>query len=136
MLRIVSAVITSSGAPVPQSVPIQKNHSITILGSQVQIVEHGDNRNAGAAVQVADQTQDGLLMSDVEVTCRFIQQKDLGLLGQAHGKQLALTFAPADLGNRPIGEVGNVREVHGVSGRCVVVLAFIAEPGQMRRPSH
>jgi hypothetical protein len=116
--------------------PVQKEQSVAILGGQVKVVEYGENRHPGLAVQPDDQVEQGQLVPQVEVVCRLVQQEQAGILGQAHRKIRPLPFASAQFGDRSVDQVQDIGMCHRKSDNFQIPFRFTSDPRDVRRPSH
>jgi hypothetical protein len=59
-------------------------------------VEHGNHSQAAGAIQPGDQVENRQLVRQIEMIRRLVEQKNLRLLGQAHGDQRPLPLAAAE----------------------------------------
>ena len=65
---------------------IEQHQGVAVGRSQVEVVQH----DHGGPTQFADQAQGFVLVADVEVVGRLVQQQLSGVLGQRPGDQYAL----------------------------------------------
>jgi hypothetical protein len=111
--RIVSAVMTSVGAPWAMTLPAcMTTSSSRVPGGQVEIVEHRDDRRSPFAVEIAQKVEHLQLVAQIEESGRLVEQQDARILRECHRDPHALTLPARQIAYGPLCEVCDPRPRH------------------------
>ena len=107
---------------------VEDDEVVAEAGGEVEVVQHGEGGDPGAADQV-EEFEPG---PDVEVVGELVQHEQLGLLGQRAGEQDALAFAAGQGGVVAVREGAYAAAVDRVGHGLVVLGAVPAEQPVVR----
>jgi len=83
-------------------------------------VEHRDDREALALVEIHQQLHDLHLVAQIEVHGGLVEDEQLSLLGEGHRDEHQLPLAQGQLARIPAAQVADSRALHGgVHGRDI-----------------
>ncbi|RPK68499.1 hypothetical protein EES43_01455 [Streptomyces sp. ADI96-02] len=94
---------------------------VRVPGGEVEVVQHHHDRGAARAVEVGQQVEDFDLVAGVQEGGGFVQQQQIGLLGQGHGDPHPLALPSGQFVDGAVGERFGVRRLQrGRHGGVVV----------------
>ncbi len=103
---------------------------------QVQVVEHGQHRQAAIRLESPHGPQQRDLVGEVHVQGRLVEQEQLRLLRERHGHQHTLALAAGQLVREPIREVNGVGVGEGALNRALVIGGRSEQAARVRRATH
>ncbi|MDY0186401.1 MAG: hypothetical protein RBR16_00605 [Syntrophus sp. (in: bacteria)] len=81
--------------------PVQQEKPITVKRRCVDVVGHGEHRQVFPAVQAFQQIKNSSRVLHVQMSCGFIEEKDLRFLGKRTGDMRPLFFSAAEVVHAP-----------------------------------
>ena len=102
---------------------VEEDEVVAVTGGQVEVVQH-DHR---AGFQVLDESEDVVLVADVQVVGGFIEEQVVGFLGEGPGDQDTLFLAAGQAGEAAGSEVDGADAVQRLPGDLVVLGAHPGE---------
>ncbi|HPX55484.1 MAG TPA: hypothetical protein PK425_02995 [Syntrophales bacterium] len=115
---------------------LEQGDPVAVKRGEVDVMRDGNHRQALFAVQGLQQVEEIGLMTDVQVSGRFVQKQDVRFLGQGAGDQHPVELAAAQAVHPAVREVQDVRLFHGSFHCRQVRRPFEAPSAQVRRPAH
>jgi hypothetical protein len=94
---------------------VEQVHGVGEHGQQrVQVVRHDHDRHVALPVQLAEQPDDLLLVAQVEVGQRLVEQQQLGVVHDGLRDRHPLLLSPRQLRHAPVGVVGRADPLQGL----------------------
>ncbi|SDL15547.1 hypothetical protein SAMN04488074_109145 [Lentzea albidocapillata subsp. violacea] len=121
--------------PLRHDPPIPHGHDVVrIPSSQVQVMQHHDNRPPHGNMQLLHQIQHINLMSKIQIGGRLVQQQQISPLSKSHGDPSPLPLPPGQLVNSPLSQIQNPGHSQRGINSSSVIRRPLPIPGLMRMP--
>ena len=90
-----------------------RDEVVGIARREVELVQDHHDRGAVGGVELTEQVEHLDLVGDVEVGRGFVEQQQVGLLGEGHRDPDPLPLSPRELVDDPVGETQGVGRLEG-----------------------
>ena len=101
---------------------------VGVTRGQVQVMQHDDDCAATLVVAVDEQVEHIDLVAEIEKRGRFIEQQDVGVLGEAHGEPHALALTAGELVDGAVSKLEGVGCLHCFGDDGVIPSSPLAKP--------
>ena len=121
--------------PLSHDPPIPHSHDhIRIPSSQIQVVQHHDDRPPHDRMQLLHQIQHINLVSKIQIGGRLVQQQQIRPLSKRHGDPGPLPLPPRQLINSPLSQIRNPGHRQRSRDSRLILSRPLPIPGLMRMP--